>query len=371
MKISWIFPHTNRCGISIYSNNYCKALQSRVDLQVFNTSEFIRNSTQMIRELNKADLVHIQYEPSLFFHGKECFYHKLVTRIAKPVIVSLHEVYDEDPRSFSRSQIKGFFRAIRLLIYDLRHPFQTAFRKHVYNNFYASLILVHHNYQADILTQLGIIKNRIHVFNHPVKIHYNDNGPAYSGKTLRVGMTGFINPDYNYKLLFTLLEKINLKWEFVWIGGIRTSEQQYLYQDILNTISVKGWQDRFHITGWVSEQEQTRLIAGLDCALALFKNRSSSDSVPCILGALKPVISTSLPLFYDINKSFNQITNDSSPLIIINDDPDEIVNNLLNLKFDNQIRTEKLEQIKKYIHYFSFENMAGKLLIFYQSIFDR
>lgn len=371
MKISWIFPHTNRCGISVYSNNYCKALQSHVDLQVFNPSEFIRNSTQMIRELNKADLVHIQYEPSLFFHGNECFYHKLVTRIDRPVIVSLHEVYNEDPHSFSRSQINGFFRAFKLLIYDLRHPFQTAFRKHVCNSFYAALILVHHNYQADILTQLGIIKNRIHVFNHPVKIHYNDNGPAYSDKTLRIGMTGFINPDYNYKLLFTLLGKINLKWEFFWIGGIRTSEQQYLYQDILNTISVKGWQDRFHITGWVSEQEQTRLIAGLDCALALFKNRSSSDSVPCMLGALKPVISTSLPLFYDINKSFNQITNDSSPLIIINDDPDEIVNILLNYKFDNQIRTEKLEQIKKYIQYFSFENMAKKLLNFYQSIFDR
>lgn len=371
MKICWIFPQTNRCGISIYSNNYCKALQNHVDLQIFDPSEFIRNNTQMIRELNKTDLVHIQYEPSLFFHVNESFYHKLVTRITKPVVVSLHEVYSEDPHSFSRSRIKGFLRAVKLLIYDLRHPFQTTFRKHVFNQFYADSILVHHNYQADILTQLGIIKNRIHVFNHPVKIHYINNNPVSSSKTLRIGMTGFINPDYDYKLLFTLLERINLKWEFFWIGGVRTSEHQHLYHDVLNTIYVKGWQDRFHITGWVSEQEQTRLIAGLDCALALFKNRSSSDSLPCMLGALKPVISTSLPLFYDINESFNQITNDSSPLIIINDDPDQIVSNLLNLKFDNQMLTEKIEQIKKYIYYFSFENMAKKLSGYYQKVIDR
>lgn len=90
-----------------------------------------------------------------------------------------------------------------------------------------------------------------------------------------------------------------------------------------------------------------------------------------MLGALKPVISTSLPLFYDINESFNQITNDSSPLIIINDDPDQIVSNLLNLKFDNQMLTEKIEQIKKYIYYFSFENMAKKLSGYYQKVIDR
>lgn len=370
MKISWLYPQKKRCGISIYSTNYCKALGSYTDLRIFDPYEFIKDSAKFIKDLNSTDLVHIQYEPSLFFHGNTCFYKNLVFRINKPIIVSLHEVYDEDPHCFPRSHINGdmLFRRLKLFIYDYKHPFQNAYRKHLSFSFNASSILVHHRYQTDILRQKGINKNLIHLFPHPVNICTQNNKIRSSCNLITIGITGFINPDYNFDLLFSVLEKIDIEWEFWWIGGIRKMEHKNLLDHIRQIVLKKGWKGKFHITGWVSSEEQSRLIGNLDCALALFKNRSSSDSIHCILGNLTPVISTSLPLFFDINENFKKIDTASRSLIIISNNPYKIISTLKKFIFDHNMRSEKIEQINKFIHHYSFQNMSKKLFNFYQNI---
>lgn len=367
MKISWIFPQTEQCGIAIYSRNYCNALKHLVDIRMLAPSEFIMNGTHFIDSLNETDLIHIQYEPSFFFNGNACYYKKLVTAIKKPIVVSLHEVYKEDPHAFPRSQIRGIFRPLKLLRYDFNHPFQTAYKKHLKKMFYANSILVHHNYQASILENSGIDKKHIHVFNHPIKLTENISTELQNG-VLHMGMTGFINPDYDYELLFTILENIDIEWKFSWIGGLRTHEHQQLLNSILSTIEKRNWQNKFVVTGWVSASEQTRQIASLDCALALFKNRSTSSSVSCILGALKPIISTQLPLFNDINDSFNQFTNEFTPLIIIKNNPGDIINELKTLKSDTKKYSEKLEKFKSFINTSSYENMSQKLFNLYRKV---
>ena len=180
-----------------------------------------------------------------------------------------------------------------------------------WKNFGADLVLVHHHYHKKILTESGLILQN-EVLALPVKISSESIPFKWtSDHEIHLGSTGFINPQFNYDLLFSILKKLDKKWRFTWIGGIRNSEQQELFNRIMSTLNQNGWDNQFRITGWVSEEEQSRFLKELDIYMALFSNRASSASLNRAIGALIPIIATQLPLTEEINSPH------CSPLVVI------------------------------------------------------
>lgn len=364
MKVVWLFPEKKRCGISIYSHDYINELKNKCEVIPKDLSAVIDGGEPLFTNKDSADLVHIQYETSFFLKKRRDSYFRLLSKIKIPVIVTLHEVYEEFPQVFPRSKIsgRGPLLTVKQLVYDYKHPLQTAYTRHCSRSFGADLILVHHRYHKDILLKKGIKPELIEILQFPVKKSFNEIKFKWKAeKTLLLGSTGFINPGYDYELLFSVLEKLDADWKFIWIGGLRDNEHDRILQDIKQRIISSGWQNRFEITGWVSDEKQDELLKNVDIYLSLFKYRSSSSTVSRAIGALKPVISTEIPMIKELSECV-----DESPVLAVKNESESVIEGIRKIMEDSEFTEELLGRVKRYSENRYFSDMAEKLLLVYR-----
>jgi glycosyltransferase involved in cell wall biosynthesis len=377
VKVGWIYPHRERCGITRYSLDYINAIADAATIVDIDPRWWITDRGRFFTALYSCDLLHLQYDTAAFMNGRRDFFGPMMRHAMVPAIVSLHEVYDEDPAAFPRSRLTGrlLLRQLKQAVWDLRHPVQLAFERHVLHRFGAQTILVHHRYHADILIRKGIPAGLPKVFPHPVKRSAPVAPVAFPDLPhINLGVPGFINPSYDYDLLFGVLEELNRPWTFTWIGGIRAHEQQPLLDFLTARIARLNWQDKFHITGWVSEEEMSLRLASIDLVFALFKARSSSGSLARALGAGKPVIATDLPLTREIASFAAGIASSEpapQPLLLSPAHAGTIVDRIERLVSDPDLQKTLFAALSAYSDAVSFEAMAQKLLALYRGTVRR
>ena len=364
VRVLWICPVRKRCGIAIYSNEYIKALKMFCTVIVIDCNEIAGNLSKFRKEIEQCDCVHLQYEQSLYVLNGVDYFKKICKQINKPLIVSLHELYEKQPGVFPREDLTGNWptRKVKEIIYDYRHPIQTSFRGHCKREFYAEKIVVHHEFQRNILIDKKIESSRIKVISHPV-ITFSDIRYSIAPATDRVlllGSTGFINPQFDYKLLFDTLDKLTLDWRFKWIGGLRREEDCTLLNYIESQINDRGWRDKFIITGWVELEAQKQLLKEIDIYLALFSDRSSSDSITRAFGARRFTIGTDVPPLKEIAQNYGAlyISNDSSDIV-------KFINEIIaNVNLQNAYQ----EAIDKYLIQNAFPMKAHELSLVYKEV---
>jgi hypothetical protein len=364
MKIAWLFPVDQKCGISYYSHDYVNALAESTDVEIFDIYECLANIPSYSDRLNSFDIIHIQYETSFFLKGNSKKFKGLCGKIKKPVVVSLHEVYEEFPGVFPRSQIKGsgFTRKCKEFIYDMRHPYQTTYLEHASQGFFADALIVHANFQKEILLKKSIPEKKISVIPMPVKAQNTVSGTSKTDtEILKLASLGFINQNYNYPLLFDALDSLEIPWSFTWIGGMRRDEDVSLLNTINREIEKRNWQDTFTITGWIPEDTMNQLLFQTDIYLALFSERSSSASLATALGARKVIIALSIPLTQEMVKS--------SPVMkLASPDCKSVTEAINQLSSDKSLRESYLAEIDRYITLHSYNEMAKRLLTVYQEL---
>lgn len=303
MRIAWIFPRKRKCGISIYSHEYVQRLKEHVEVEEYDICELLSFHRDTIRQINACDCIHIQYETSFFLKHTRDLYVKLCKRLKRPLFVTLHEVYDTFPFDYPRINVTGnkLAKVFKLLRYDLRHPHQTAYRRHVKKSFFADTLLVHNHHQRVLLEKMNIHRTTIRVFEHPVKERRCKRSRLSLKKPLVLASAGFINPTYNYQLLFQSLESLTIPWRFIWIGTATQKAHHQTLTDIREKIKVRDWENKFLITGWVSDRRRDEILDSCDIYLALFTRRSSSGSLATALSARRLIIATDLPLTRELN----------------------------------------------------------------------
>jgi glycosyltransferase involved in cell wall biosynthesis len=366
MKIAWIFPLEKQCGISLYSKSYVKALGTICSVACVDPMDYCAGKTGVLLKIKDCDIVHIQYESSFFTSGRKNFYEKLCAAVSRPLVVSLHEVYRSFPDVFPREQLAGSGPLLRLRqsIYDRRHPVQTAYFRHAAKSFCARRVLVHQEFQKTILETLGVRPETIIVLPQPVPvIGPPAPAPVPAGfgdrRPTRFAGFGFVNPHYDYALLYAALERLDIPWQFTWIGGVRRSEDEALLREIRANIDKRGWQDRFTVTGWVDEAERDRLLVSADIVLALFSARSSSASLAAALGALRPVIATKLPLTDDLAARHGV-------LHCVASTPEAVAGGIQKIISDEPFRTALLDNVARYRENNSFPALAKQLALLYE-----
>jgi len=317
-----------------------------------------------IDRLNKYDIIHIQYETSFFLEKNHKRFIQLCKNIRKPIVISLHEVYDTFPGIFPRSQIQGqlLIRKLKEIVYDIRHPYQTTFQQHLTKNFYANVILVHAQYHKEILINKGVTKNKIKVIPHPIKPQKeNANQDYFTDETVHLGSLGFINPTYDYSLLFDVLDDISFSWCFTWIGGLRRDGDSYLLDNIQQEIEKRNWGRKFIITGWIPEDRRDELLSNIDIYLALFSARSSSGSLATAISARRLIITRSLPLINEIQAS--------SPMMsVVSLNKKEIIDNIEELKSNNSLCNSYILEVDKYIKMNSYRALSKQLIQVYKEL---
>lgn len=369
MNIGWIYPHRRRCGITQYSLDYMNALRKAVNIIDIDPRWWIIDRKRFMSAIKNCDALHLQYDTVAFMDRSRDFYGAMLLWVKVPIIVTLHEVYDEDPAVFPRSRLGGPFPLMQLkrIVWDLRHPVQRAFERQLRLRFGARRILVHHRYHNAILENKGIPGPLLKVIPHPVKQSAALRPFGFPDlPRVNIAVPGFINPAYNYDLLFDVLEKLCRPWTFTWIGGIRVDVHHPLMESLTARVSRLGWQDRFRFTGWVDENEMTSLLASVDCVLALFTKRSSSGSLARALGAFKPVIAADLPLVSEIVSG--DPASEEPPLLVAPPEAEAVVGRIERLLTDIDLQHRLYRGLSRYVEETSFERSAPKLLDLYRGL---
>ncbi len=363
MKICFISSTAARCGIAQYTRNLAKALSHYAQVRVIDASE-TASSPHLIRQTDEFDIVHIQYETSHFFSGTSDRYEKICRTIRKPIIVTLHEIYRTPPDVFPREQITGLTRPLRLFRYDLRHPYQTAFRRHVKRDFFADCIHVHYPYQTGILRRLCPTATEVYELPHFVPNMQAEKHTKLHRRTeptIRLGAGGFIGSGYDFPVLIQTLERLTFPWYFTWIGGPRTTDGENLLNALRSQIDTRNLSDRFRITGWVSEDNLVHSLNELDFYLAFHRSKSTSGSICTALGAHLPILATSSELVSDIKRDSEALTDAAS-------DSGELSQRLHDLVC-NRSEAERLRcNAAEYAHRRSLQNTAQLLYKRYQGL---
>jgi glycosyltransferase involved in cell wall biosynthesis len=364
MNIAWIFPHQEKCGIASYSRRYIDALKKAAAITCFDPAACTSDLAATLSTINQCELVHIQYEPSYFINGRRDLYTDLCEKINIPIVVSLHEVYRSFPDVYPRETITGNgpIAFLRRRQYDRRHPLQTAYRRNASRSFSAHAVLIHHDFQRAIVIEQGCRTEVVSIMPQPVPLFSGAQPPPpWNGeRPLQIAALGFINPHFDYDLLFATLERLAMAWRFTWIGGIRRDEDTPLLETIFARIQEKRWTDRFVVTGWLPDNEFRMRLNDADLVCAFFTARSSSSSLAAAFGSLRPVIATPIPLTDELAKS--------GVLRLLPSDPDRLAEGIGDLATQNDLRSPLIAKVKAYCRDNNFDALSKRLLDLYHGI---
>jgi glycosyltransferase involved in cell wall biosynthesis len=350
MKVAHIYPANQHCGIGIYGKRLTEALHHCTIDTVHCASELFSTPKAIVQQLKGCDVVHAHYEPSVYTCKSKDRFDAVIGRTNLPVLTTVHEVYREFPWDYPRS-IATSKSWLHRLVYDLRHPIFTRYRKLIANNFHSNTIHLHCHFHREIIQAMGFTAP-IATFPHPVEQQPPaGNSPNDNGQPLRLGATGFINPGYNYELLFSILRALPNPWHFCWIGGARTQEQQTLHEQITQQVKELHWEDRFTITGWVSSSRQQQLLQQQDVVLALFKYRSSSGSLTSTVSVHRPIIATDIPLTRELQQEFGL-------LCALKPRADLFCKEILRLHSDRKARDTLKKNCERYCQKYNYASAA-------------
>ncbi|MFP4415834.1 MAG: glycosyltransferase [Chitinispirillaceae bacterium] len=363
MKIGWIFPRNKKCGISYYSHAYIAKIRQHFAVEEFDAHEVLFLTPTIIDKINTCDCIHIQYEPSFFMKNRFEMYSKLCRNIRRPIIVTLHEVYEQSPFDFPREEITGSFliRALKLFRYDLAHPYQTAYRRHLKRHFFAQKIVVHNQYQNRILKDFGIPASSIRIIGQPIQNRPYTKPNLCRNRVLQLGSTGFVNPTYDFDLLFQTLDALTIPWEFIWVGSAARAVHQETLQRLYKMIGRRNWEKKFIITGWLSNYSRNKILDSLDIYMALFTTRSNSGSLADALSARRPIITTDIPLTREINRN-------REVLRIVPSQPADIVMMIKKLTTDKREVSRIVRAQCKMCEENSYDNIVQSLINTYREV---
>ena len=370
MRIGWVYPHRERCGIAQYARDYADVLRPHTELADIDPQWWTDRRAVVRDTIVGCDIVHVQYDTAAFMRGRRDFFAEMMRSVKVPVVVSLHEVYDEDPAVFPRSRISGRFpaRQFKRIVWDLRHPVQYAFTRHCAQSFFARAVLVHQRYHTDIVVRKNCARHIVRVEPFPVKCRRAMQESSFPDlPAIRLGAFGFVNPLFDYELLFAALKQLRRPWTFTWLGGVGNVSQQPLHDALTRRLAAENWSDRFHVTGWVPEEELPLRFADIDIVCALFTGRSSSASIAEVLGAGKPVVAASIPLTREI-ASVNKAAGAPAPLLLTERDGAGVAAAIERLCADGGLRADLYRGACAYRDATSFEVMAGRLLAMYREL---
>jgi glycosyltransferase involved in cell wall biosynthesis len=363
IRIAWIYPFESRFGNAAYSEQYIRALSAYARVIPVDAAECGAGREKALAAVNECDLAHIQYEVTFFMRDGKNVFAPFIRRVRIPRVATIHEVYRDFPNAFPRRLLTGRWPILRAkqILWDMRHPAAAAHERFQRSHFYADILVVHYPFQKEILVSQGEDEKRILIVSHPVTATAACAPKALLGPRLRLGTTGFINRNFDIRLLFESLALCRDPWTFTWIGGLRRDEDKPVLDEIRKMIADRHWGSCFEITGWVDANEQARRLGELDGYLALFSQRSTSGSIMTALAHRCRIIAMRLPLTEAIHA-------EGGPLLLCDANPAEVAALISKIAADaggNAILDEKAGLfIKKY----SFEAMAKKLFGHYESL---
>ncbi|MFH1760686.1 MAG: glycosyltransferase [bacterium] len=323
-------------------------------------------------EVNKCDIAHIQYEISFFNQQNRNVFQNFISYINIPVVVTLHEIYQENPFIYPFSKVGGSNKVISKIkkyLYWWKHPLHYSERKLYSSNFYAKRITVHSEYHVSIIKSMGCSRDMIRVIEHGVPcVAKGDKDllkEAYGLKGKQVILTfGFLYPNNNYHYIISMLRYLDPKIVYVIAGGAREEMHKNIPGNIEKFARLNGVGDRVRITGFLDEKKRDDFLSLADFYAAPFEIKSTSGSLCWAIGAGLPIITATSQMTDDMNARV--------PCLMLYDkaNTDNFKKQLAWLVQDPDLQNKLRAGAEKYSQNYSYESMCRKLKSVYEEITD-
>jgi len=374
MKIGFVSTYLpQRCGIATYSNfllNALRKVEPELNITVIAEEEAEAKqsnnfqvkpswnrkqkfSNEVIALIAGQNLIHLQYEPSIFDSIERLseLFKKILPDTKK--IVTLHCIR---PAQFS---LRNREEELELSLANL-----------------ADKIIVHQKSQYLVLKRWQIPDEKIALIPHGTEISRRDKIEARQMLNLPecakiLLMFGFIKPTKNIHLAVEMLKKIAVEVPDVYLfiaGGLVPNppkeDQEYL-EKIRKKIDELGpLKKRIRFSGYFfPHQDIPLLLASADVVLFPYcdEDRSASGAFHLALGAGKPVAAYRIPKFEELSEICDE-------LLVLPNDRQGLEHTIIRILTDEKFRNFAKEQIEKYAQNTSWEKTAIKHLDVYRSL---
>jgi glycosyltransferase involved in cell wall biosynthesis len=152
-----------------------------------------------------------------------------------------------------------------------------------------------------------------------------------------------------------------MPWRFVWVGGVRRDDDASLMRSLQAEIDKRSWSQRFTVTGLAFGEERDKLLANVQIFCALFKDRSSSESLADAISAHKYIVATRIPLTEELVSQ--------EPLAILADpDADKIAARIRQIISDEPLRRSLDHGCAAYCERFSVEACSRSVVEVYERL---
>lgn len=271
VKVAMITPWKVRCGIFTYTENLSRALAEKdVDVYITRLIRFGQKTTMTMDVLlskipvDKVDLIHVQHEYGLY-QNQEKYFYPVLKSLGKPIITTMHAVGNWDT-----DLIIG--RA-------------------------SDKLIVHNEYCAKRLSQPSVI---IRHGAKPQQLIPKDKARESIGIPANAKVVGYVGFITNYKGLEDMIEAMSkVPNVYLLIGGGYHTAQDTAYMGYLKELAKQKVPNRVHWTGFVSDEDLSRMYSAMDLVVYPSKFATESGALIMALSHGKAVIARDLPPFQE------------------------------------------------------------------------
>ena len=359
MKIGFLHLGPKTHGVRRFGEHLAQAMKTKPDIEISEWSFNQWNEKIPFNEMNRTvDLLYCQYNAQAYSSiwgrlGKQVKnLTELYQEIKIPVVFTLHDIYQPGYQSFSDK-----FKLIEAIKFWIS-PQRKALKLIIQNP-----VIVNSKEEA---RRLNSIFNNIHatVIPHFIKVGSKNINKADAKKKLGIRgkkiiiIRGFIHPRKGHDIAVETMKYLSDDYVLIIAGG--STQKLNKYQNkLVQLIETEGLENRVRITGYLSEEDLSTVLAAADLAILPCRNVSASGSLGTLLSVKLPVITSDLPLFreyIELDPNVLSVIPELNPRILA----DEIIDRLSVGTMEQIPNTENLNSylnidhiIQKYITFFS------------------
>jgi glycosyltransferase involved in cell wall biosynthesis len=356
MKISFFTCWGTKCGIADYSCFFKNALERMgmtVNVVLASENKKLAHFIKLGKLMNNADIAHIQHEYSFF--GRKVFQWSAILffflrQIKIPIVITLHEL--------ALPTEGRLYRLKRFLLFFIQ---RVLFSK-------AVLIFVHTEKQRKTLLQMGIKKEMVVFFPHPIpeikeRSNSNDKCKELFGVTAKNVFTifGYVSQRKGYDLAINAIKDMEDSVLII-AGGKNQNDESGYFHDLTENINALKLRDRAIITGYIPENDIYKVMGATDIVLAPFLDMYGSGSLSLSVAYHKPIIASDIEPMLDLKKQGLGLE------LFKSGDSGDLKDKMFALIHNEAEKTKLINLTKKYSKDYSYTSSALKMIGFYKKV---
>lgn len=356
MKISFFTSWGTRCGIADYScffKNAVERMGLTVNIVPLSESKKLAHFIKLGKSMNNADIAHIQHEYSFF--GRKVFQQSalfffFLRQIKIPTVITLHEL---------ALPTKGrFYQLKKFLLFFIQ---RVLFSK-------AALIFVHTERHRKTLLQMGIKKETVVLFPHPIpeieeRSKSNDRCKELFGVNAKNVFTifGYVFQRKGYDLAINAIKDMEDSVLII-AGGKNQNDESGYFHDLMKNINALKLQNRIIITGYIPENDIYKVMGATDVVLAPFLDMYGSGSLSLSIAYHKPIIASDIEPMLDLKKQGLGLE------MFKSGDSGNLKDKMLALIHNEAKKAKLINLTKQYSKDYSYTSSAFKMIEFYKKV---